>query len=99
MEEKLYLGVDLRKKSCWLTVLDTDGHRLDSRRLGTEKWELLEFFGKVCQPSPVGPLGFQWCWLSFQGLMYIHKTVKMSMMDDAAWLQHLKRKPTSWVIV
>jgi len=49
--EKLYLGVDLHKKSCWVTVLDADGHQLDSRKLGTEKWELLEYFGKVPQPA------------------------------------------------
>jgi len=49
--EKLYLGVDLHKKSCWVTVLDADGHQLDSRKLGTEKWELLEYFGKVRQPA------------------------------------------------
>ncbi len=23
--EKLYLGVDLHKRSCWVTVLDADG--------------------------------------------------------------------------
>lgn len=49
--EKLYLGVDLHKKSCWVTVLDADGHLLESRKLGTEKWELLEYFGKVRQPA------------------------------------------------
>jgi len=49
--EKLYLGVDLHKKSCWVTVLDADGHQLESRKLGTEKWELLEYFGKVRQPA------------------------------------------------
>lgn len=30
--EKLYLGVDLHKRSCWVTVLDADGHQLESRR-------------------------------------------------------------------
>jgi transposase len=49
--EKLYLGVDLHKRSCWVTVLDADGHLLESRKLGTEKWELLEFFGKVKKPA------------------------------------------------
>jgi transposase len=49
--EKLYLGVDLHKKSCWVTVLDADGHQLDSRKLGTEKWELLEYFGQVKKPA------------------------------------------------
>jgi len=49
--EKLYLGVDLHKRSCWVTVLDADGHLLESRKLGTEKWELEEFFGKVRKPA------------------------------------------------
>jgi hypothetical protein len=48
--EKLYLGVDLHKRSCWVTVLDADGHLLESRRIGTTKPELLEFFGKVRRP-------------------------------------------------
>jgi transposase len=51
--KKLYLGVDLHKRSCWVTVLDADGHLLESRKLGTEKWELLEFFGKVEKPAAV----------------------------------------------
>jgi len=51
--EKLYLGVDLHKKSCWVTVLDADGHLVESRKLGTEKWELLEYFGKVEKPAAV----------------------------------------------
>src|SRR2546426_981085 len=49
--EKLYLGVDLHKRSCWVTVLDADGHLVESRKLGTEKWELEEFFGKVAKPA------------------------------------------------
>src|SRR5712691_11014495 len=49
--EKLYLGVDLHKRSCWVTVLEGDGHLLESRKLGTEKWELEEFFGKVAKPA------------------------------------------------
>jgi hypothetical protein len=51
--EKLYLGVDLHKRSCWVTVLDADGHLLESRRLGTEKWELVEYFGKLRKPAAV----------------------------------------------
>ena len=51
--EKLYLGVDLHKRSCWVTVLDADGHVLESGKLGTEKWELEEFFGKVRKPAAV----------------------------------------------
>jgi len=50
---KLYLGVDLHKQSCWVTVLDADGHLRESRKLGTEKWELLEFFGQVEKPAAV----------------------------------------------
>ena len=50
---KLYLGVDLHKRSCWVTVLDADGHLLESRKLGTEKWELLEFFDQVPKPAAV----------------------------------------------
>ena len=49
--EKLYVGVDLHKTSCWVTVLDADGHLLESRRMGTTKPELLEFFGKVRKPA------------------------------------------------
>jgi hypothetical protein len=30
--EKLYLGVDLHKRSCWVTVLDADGRVLESWR-------------------------------------------------------------------
>lgn len=48
---KLYLGVDLHKRSCWVTVLDADGHLLESRKLGTEKWQLLDFFGQVEKPA------------------------------------------------
>jgi len=33
--KKLYLGVDLHKTSCWVTVLDADGHLLESRRFRT----------------------------------------------------------------
>jgi len=51
--EKLYVGVDLHKRSCWVTVLDADGHLLESRRIGTTKPELLEFFGKVRKPAEV----------------------------------------------
>jgi transposase len=36
-----------------VTVLDADGHVVESRKLGTEKWELLEFFGKVEKPAAV----------------------------------------------
>jgi transposase len=36
-----------------VTVLDADGHLRESRKLGTEKWELLEFFGQVAKPAAV----------------------------------------------
>jgi len=51
--EKLYLGVDLHKRSCWVTVLDADGHLVESRRMGTEKLELLEYFSEVREPAAV----------------------------------------------
>ena len=51
--EKLYLGVDLHKRSCWVTVLDADGHLVESRRMGTEKLELLEYFSEVRKPAAV----------------------------------------------
>jgi transposase len=72
--EKLYLGVDLHKRSCWVTVLDPDGHLLESRRLGTEKWELEKYFSQVRKPAAlaveatlnwyyflnvIGPLGLE----------------------------------------
>jgi len=34
-----------------VTVLDADGHLLESRKLGTGRWELLEYFGKVPKPA------------------------------------------------
>ena len=50
---KIYVGVDLHKRSCWVTVLDADGHLVESRKLGTEKWELEGYFGKVRKPAAV----------------------------------------------
>lgn len=50
---KLYLGVDLHKRSCWVTVLEADGHLVESRKLGTEKRELEGYFGKVRKPAAV----------------------------------------------
>ncbi|MCJ7503010.1 MAG: IS110 family transposase, partial [Acidobacteriia bacterium] len=49
----LYLGVDLHKKSCWVTVLDADGQVRDSRQLSTERATLLGYFGKVPRPAKV----------------------------------------------
>lgn len=34
-----------------MSVLDADGGLVESRKLGTEKWELLGFFGKVRKPA------------------------------------------------
>jgi len=36
-----------------VTVLDADGHLMESRKLGTEKWEREEFLGKVERPAAV----------------------------------------------
>jgi len=54
--EKLYVGVNLHKRSCWVTVLDADSHLLESRRIGTTKPGLLEFFGQVRKPAAVPSL-------------------------------------------
>lgn len=48
---KLYLGVDLHKKSCWVTVMNGEGRILDSQRIGTERGTLLNYFGKVEKPA------------------------------------------------
>jgi transposase len=47
----LYLGFDLHKRNCWVTVLDADGHLLESRKLGTARKELEHYFGKVSRPA------------------------------------------------
>ena len=49
--EKLYLGVDLHKRSCWVTMLDAHGQVVESGKLGTEKWELLGYFEQVRKPA------------------------------------------------
>ena len=49
----LYLGVDLHKRSCWVTVLDADGHVVESRKLGTTRRELEEYFGQLAKPAQV----------------------------------------------
>jgi transposase len=36
-----------------VTVLDADGHLVESRKVGTEKWELVGFFGQVRKPAAV----------------------------------------------
>lgn len=47
----LYLGVDVHKKNCWVTVLDEDGHELEQRKVSMERAGLLEYFGKVAPPA------------------------------------------------
>jgi len=51
--KKLYVGVDLHKRSCWVTVLDADGRLLESRRMGTGKQELEAYFGQLRKPAAV----------------------------------------------
>ena len=48
---KLCLGVDLHKKSCWVTVMNAEGQVLDSQRMGTERGTLLSYFGKAEKPG------------------------------------------------
>lgn len=50
---KLYLGVDLHKKSCWVTVMNTEGRVLESQRMGTERERLVSYFGRVEKPAAV----------------------------------------------
>jgi hypothetical protein len=47
----LYLGVDIHKKHCWVTVLDEEGHELEQRKLSMDRAALLEYFGKVAKPA------------------------------------------------
>jgi len=49
----LSLGVDVHKRSCWVTVLDGDGQELEQRKLGMERATLLGYFGKLPQPAQV----------------------------------------------
>jgi hypothetical protein len=55
--EKLYLRVDLHKRSCWVTVLDADGHLPELRWSGMEKWELADYFGRVRKLAAVAVAG------------------------------------------
>ncbi|MGH9359346.1 MAG: IS110 family transposase [Terriglobia bacterium] len=48
---KLYLGGDLHKKSCWITAMNGAGQILESRRLSTERSDLLSYFGRVEKPA------------------------------------------------
>jgi ASPM-SPD-2-Hydin domain-containing protein len=50
----LYLGVDLHKRSCWVTVLDREGHEREQRKLSTEPATLREYFGKLPKPANAG---------------------------------------------
>src|SRR6516225_4696345 len=50
---KLYLGVDLHKRSCWVTAMSPEGEVRESRRLSTERESLLGYFGKVAKPAAV----------------------------------------------
>jgi transposase len=47
----LYLGVDIHKKSCWVTVLDEDGRELEQGKLSMDRTALLEYFGKIAKPA------------------------------------------------
>ena len=49
----LYLGVDLHKRSCSVTVLDADGQVKQQWKLGTDRTTLLEYFRKIPQPAKV----------------------------------------------
>lgn len=50
---KLYLGVDLHKRSCWITVMNGEGQVLDSQRIGTERETLESYFRRVEKPAAV----------------------------------------------
>jgi len=42
-------------------VPDAEGHLVESRKLGTEWWELLDCFGKVRKPAALaGEATFDW---------------------------------------
>jgi transposase len=47
----LYLGVDIHKKSCWVTVLDEEGHELEQRKLSMDRAARLGYFGKIAKPA------------------------------------------------
>ena len=49
--EMLYLGVDIHKKNCWVTVLDEDGHEREQRKLSMDRAALREYFGKIAKPA------------------------------------------------
>ena len=43
---KLYLGMDLHKKSCWITIMNVEGRIQESQSIGTERERLLEAISK-----------------------------------------------------
>jgi len=47
----LYLGVDIHKNSCWVTVLEEEGREREQRKLSMDRKELLEYFGKIPKPA------------------------------------------------
>jgi len=47
----LYLGVDIHKKKCWVTVLDEDGREVEQRQLSMDAATLREYFGKIPKPA------------------------------------------------
>lgn len=49
----LYLGVDVHKKSCWVTVLEADGREREQRKLEMHRATLLDYFGKIPKPARV----------------------------------------------
>src|SRR6266702_6049587 len=49
----LYLGVDVHKRSCWVTALDAGGQELEQRKLSMDRRTLLGYFGKVPKPAKV----------------------------------------------
>lgn len=47
----LYLGVDVHKKNCWVTVLDEEGEEREQRKVSMDRASLLEYFGKIAKPA------------------------------------------------
>jgi transposase len=49
----LYLGVDVDKRSCWVTFLEADGQEREQRKLSMDPKALREYFGKIPRPAAV----------------------------------------------
>ena len=47
----LYLGVDIHKKKCWVTVLDEGGQELEQGQLSMDAATLREYFGQIPKPA------------------------------------------------